>query len=218
MNMSRPRPPYLIKRIARNGDTTWYVWKRPARQIRIRGEYGSYEFMAAYNAAMTGPMREPVEKPRLAPETLSWLIARYRQTSAWSQLKPSTQRARGNILKNIEKTAGPKPYASITKADIAATRDAKRSTPSAANEFINVMRNLFDWAVEANLVETNPAHGVKGVLRPRNGGFRQWTEEDINKFEQHWPIGTRERLAMSVLLYCGPVMRQPVAIYSGGQG
>ena len=201
--MSRPRPPYLIKRIARNGQTIWYVWRRPGRQIRIRGEYGSDTFMAAYHAAINAPIAAVIEKSRLPPESFSWLINRYRQTSSWSQLKPSTQRARGNILKNVEKVAGNKPYASITKADIAATRDAKRSTPSAANEFINVMRNLFDWAVEANLVDNNPAQGVKGVLRPRNGGFIQWTEEDITKFEEWWPIGTRERLAMSVLLYTG---------------
>lgn len=159
--------------------------------------------MAAYRAAVDGMAPESKEKSRLAPESLSWLIARYRETSAWSSLKISTQRARGNILKNVERNAGQKPYASITRADIAATRDAKRATPSAANEFINVMRGLFDWAMEAGLVEINPAHGVKGVQRPRNGGFRQWSEDEIAAFEARWPIGTRERLAMAVLLYTG---------------
>lgn len=201
--MTRPRPPYLIKRTARNGEATWYVWRRPGPQIRIRGEYGSPAFIDAYRAAIDGSRQETPEKPRLSPESLSWLIARYRETSAWSQLKMSTQRARGNILKNLDKMSGWKSFASITKADIAATRDAKRSTPSAANEFINVMRGLFDWAMEAGLVETNPAHGVKGVQRPRNGGFRQWSEDEIAAFETRWPIGTRERLALAVLLFTG---------------
>lgn len=201
--MSKPRPPYLIKRPNRDGSTIWYVWRRPGPQIRVRGEYGSDEFMANYNAIIAGSIPATIEKQRIPPETLSWLIARYRETSAWSQLKPSTQRARGNILKNVERTVGDKPYASITKASIVASRDSKRDRPSAANEFLNVMRNLFDWALEAGLVEINPAHGVKGVLRPRNGGFHQWTEEEITAFENRWPIGTRERLAMSVLIYTG---------------
>lgn len=203
IGMPKPRPPYLIKRISRHGKTGWYVWRRPGPQIRVRGDYGSDEFMASYHAIVAGTAPEAIEKPRHAPESLSWLIARYRETSAWSQLKESTQRARGNILKNIEKKVGDKPYTTITKADIAATRDVKRATPSAANEFINVMRNLFDWAQEAGLVDINPASGVKSVQRPRNGGFKQWTEEEIEQFENYWQIGTRERLAMSVLLYTG---------------
>lgn len=201
--MTKPRPPYLIKRPNRDGSMIWYVWRRPGPQIRVRGEYGSPEFMAAYHAIIAGTVPEAIEKPRIAPETLSWLIARYRETSAWSQLKESTKRARGNILKNVEKNVGDKPYASITKAHIVATRDSKRDKPSAANEFINVMRNLFNWAQEAGLVEINPANGVRSVQRPRNGGFKQWTEEEIEQFENYWPVGTRERLAMSVLLYTG---------------
>jgi integrase len=219
--MTRPRPPYLIKRIARNGETTWYVWKRPFRQIRIRGEYGSEAFVAAYHAALNGKMEEVEEKSKHAPETLAWLIERYRETSAWSDLAEATRRQRENIFKNVIKSAGDTPYQTVKKASIVATRDSKRQTPSAANNFINTMRGLFDWAVDAGLIEANPTVGVKGVKRPKTGGFHQWTEDELAKFEAHWKLGTRERLAFEIMLNLG-LRRGDVATlgkqhFSGGR-
>ena len=40
-------------------------------------------------------------------------------------------------------------------------------------------------------------------LRYRSDGFHTWSEQEIAKFEQHWPIGTRQRLAFDLLLYTG---------------
>lgn len=200
--MSKPRPLNLIKRIARNGDVTWYYWKRPARQIRIRGEYGSDEFLSAYHAAVAGRM-EVVNKVKERPETLAWLIARYRETSEWSELKPATKRQRENIFKRMINATGDMPFAAIDRALIVSTRDGKRTTPAAANNFMKTVRGLFRWAADAALVETDPTIGVKGVKLPSKGGFHMWTEEEVDQFESHWPIGTRERLAMSVLIYTG---------------
>jgi len=39
------------------------------------------------------------------------------------------------------------------------------------------------------------------LARPREHGFPVWSEADISKFEAHWPVGTRERLAFDLLLY-----------------
>ena len=64
------------------------------------------------------------------------------------------------------------------------------------------MRGLFRWAVDAGFVELDPTEGVKGMTR-KTDGFHTWTEEEIAAFEAHWPIGTRERLALAILLYTG---------------
>lgn len=221
IDMSKPRPPYLIKRTNRNGSTIWYVWRRPGKQIRIRGEYGSEAFMADYHKAISGVAPELVERQKYAPESFAWLIERYRETSAWTDLSLATRRQRENIFKNTIKMAGVVPYASIKKSSIVATRDKKRGTPSAANNFINTMRGLFTWAVEADLIDADPTTGVKGVKRPKTGGFHQWTEEEIANFETHWRIGTRERLAFEIMLNLG-LRRGDVALlgkqhFTGGR-
>ena len=58
--MPRPRPPYLQRHTTRHGKAVWYVWVRPNPRIRIRGEYGTPEFTAAYQAALQG---KAVEAP-----------------------------------------------------------------------------------------------------------------------------------------------------------
>jgi integrase len=68
------------------------------------------------------------------------------------------------------------------------------------------MRRLFKWAADpdrGNLLATNPAVGVKLLKGNNPDGFHTWTEEEIKRFEDRWPIGTRERLALDLLLYTG---------------
>jgi integrase len=98
--------------------------------------------------------------------------------------------------------AGNEPLSSIGKAAIIDGRERRAKTPSQANNFLNTMRSLFRWAVENDLA-TDPTVGVKDVRRPRSGGFRMWTEAEIECFERRWPVGTRERLALVIFLCTG---------------
>lgn len=199
--MPKPRPPYLQREISRHGKITWYVRKRPMPRIRINGVYGSREFMAEYHAALADDGSAIVKKKEVSA-SLSWLIARYRESASWSELSHATHRQRENIFKHIIKSAGDLPYQSICRADIVAGRDKRRETPSAANNFLGTMRGLFQWALEAGFVDADPTTGVRGTKRSGDG-FHVWSEDEINRFESKWPIGSRERLALSVLLFTG---------------
>ena len=58
------------------------------------------------------------------------------------------------------------------------------------------------FAVEGGWREDDPTQGVRPI-RARTDGFTTWTEDDIAKFEKRWKKGTRERLALALLLYTG---------------
>jgi hypothetical protein len=96
--MPRPRPPFLHREITRHGAVTWYFRLGKGPRIRIRGEFGSTEFLASYRAAWTGEST-PQEGPRMAVESLAWLIARYRESRAWTALAPATRRQRELVFK-----------------------------------------------------------------------------------------------------------------------
>jgi integrase len=64
------------------------------------------------------------------------------------------------------------------------------------------MRGLFRWAAEGGFIANDPTAGVRCQV-PRTEGFHTWTEREIAKFELTWPIGTRARLALAILLYTG---------------
>lgn len=200
--MEKPKPPYLIKRITRHGKTTWYYWKRPEKQIRIRGDYGSREFWSNYESAAQGHKAETpsIRKPTAS---LAWLLDRYRETTDWLQLSEATRRQRSNIFKRILTTNPKLNFGDVDKKLIVDTRESKKNTPSEANNFLDAMRGLFKWAEEAQHVEVNPALGIKNLKRPKTGGFPMWEEEDIALFQHKWKIGTRERLAFEIFLNTG---------------
>lgn len=195
--MSRPRPPYLHKTVSRHGKVCWYVWQRPNAKVRIRGEYGSREFMAAYRAAIHG---EQPEEVRSGPETLSALITSYKKSAKWAALSDATKRQRNNIFARVERKSGD---IAASEIDALMIKDARDDLlPAAAKHFVQTMRGLFSWAVENERLECDPTEGVK-VSRPKTDGFHTWTEEEIAAYEARWPIGTRQRLWLAVLLYTG---------------
>ena len=132
----------------------WSLNEAPS-EIKIRGEYGTPEFMAAYHAALNGTETTPRGKTKGG--SLAWLIERYREVDAWTSLSLATRRQRENILRQVIKTAGNDRYSAITSATIAAGRDRRSKTPFQARHFLDTMRGLFEWAQGAGFVKTNPA-------------------------------------------------------------
>jgi integrase len=67
------------------------------------------------------------------------------------------------------------------------------------------LRRLFQWALETGIagIETNPARDVPPLRPLRLGGFPAWTPEHIERFEKHYRVGSKPRLALALLLYTG---------------
>lgn len=212
--MPRKRPLYLQREITRHGTVAWYVRIGKSHRVRIRAEYGTDEFKAEYQAAIA---EAPLTKPA-GPITgsLAWLIARYRETGAWTVLSPATRRQRENIFQHVIKSAGTKPYGRIDRAVIVAGRDRRSiETPAQARNFLDAMRGLFRWAAEAGHVRSDPTTGVKNPSRHKGDGFVAWTEAHVEAYERRWPIGTKERVWLDVLLYTG--LRRGDAVRFGRQ-
>lgn len=198
--MPKPRPPNLHREITRHGETVWYYRRAKGPRIRILGAYGSAEFQAAYAAALVATM--PPRSPRAAVNSLAWLVARYQDTAAWARLASATKRQRENIFRDVCKSAGEVPFTDITAKMIRDGVERRARTPFSAVHFLKAMRGLFKWAAEAELIASDPAAGVK-FATPRTEGYHTWTDEEIAAFETRWPVGTKERLALSILLYTG---------------
>jgi integrase len=214
--MPRPRPPYLNRAITRHGRAVWYVRVSHGdqrRRIRLRAEYGTPEFDIEYRAALAG--QEAVKDCAAAVGTLAWLIERYRETTAWTTLSLATRRQRENVFKQVVMTAGTQPLAGITKNAIISGRERRATTPFQARHFLQAMRGLFRWAADAGHIKVDPTRDVRDLPKPRNNGFPIWTEDDVAAYEQRWPIGTRQRVWLDLLLYTG--LRRGDAVRLGRQ-
>lgn len=64
------------------------------------------------------------------------------------------------------------------------------------------MRRVFRWATQNELMAVNPARDVP-YLRVRGSGYHALTEVEIQRFEDRWSVGSKERLAFALLRYLG---------------
>lgn len=199
--MPRKLPIHLHRQISRHGRPVWYFRRGKGPRVRIPGDFGSPEFEAAYQAALAGAA--PTKRPKGPVDgSFSWGLALYRKSQAWAVLSLATQRQRTNIFKGIEVGLGSSKLTAWRRADIAAGRDKRADRPAAARHFVEALRGLFKWLVEAAIVAIDPTEGVK-VVKPKSGGFAVWTDDDVAAFRVRWPLGTRERVAFDVLRETG---------------
>jgi hypothetical protein len=168
--MPRPRPPHLQRQVTRHGKVAWYVRIGRGTKVRVRAEFGTPEFDAEYQAALAGTQRPQKGDPQAG--TLAWLIARYRETGAWSnELALATRRQRENIFKQVIAAAGDKPFVRITTQVIIAGVERRKDTPAQARHFLDTLRGLFRWAVKAKIAKIDPTAGIENPQKKKTRGL-----------------------------------------------
>lgn len=200
-SMPRPRPLHVQRERTRHGRVVWYVRRDRGGRVRIKADYGTPEFEAAYQAAISGDTAPT--RGKVPAGSLAWLIERYRETATWLGLSEATRRQREGIFKQVIATAGDKPIARITTDKIIAGRERRAATPYQARHFLEAMRGLFRWAKEARHVTVDPAAGVGNPKHRKGRGYPPWSEADATAYEDRWPLGTKERVWFDVLCFTG---------------
>jgi hypothetical protein len=193
--------PYVHEFTDRHGKPRRYFRRKGFKPARLPGQPGTKEFMAAYEAARENGARLEIGK-RAASGSVGALVSGYLASAAFKGLASETQRMRRGILEHFREEHGDKKFVDLTRKHVQAMVDAKANTPSAARNFLNVLRALASFAMDCGIRDDDPTFGVK---RPkiRTAGLKTWTEEDIAAFENRHPVGTQARLAMALMLYTG---------------
>ena len=101
-------------------------------------------------------------------------------------LKASTQSGAEKYHRTIPCTAGNKPLKGLRRAHVKDIIGAKAETPEAANNLLKVLRVLLDHAVDQEMIDSNPAMGVKRY-RSRGEGIEAWTEDAVAQYRAETP-------------------------------
>lgn len=191
--------PYVQRFTDRHG-TVRHYFRRPGHpRIALPGRPNSPEFQLAYQAAMAGARIVAPSRPASAPGSVSATIAAYYTDHSFLALAAGTQEHRRAILERIREKSGHIAIARLEQKHIAITLSKKR--PFAARNWLKAIRGLMQFAKRIGLRPEDPTQGIEMVRAPKSSGHHTWTEDEIAIFERHYPVGTRERLAFSVLLY-----------------
>jgi integrase len=70
----------------------------------------------------------------------------------------------------------------------------------AAQKLRKELKRLFRYAAKLKWIVTNPVDYVEPIS-PNNDGHHTWTEQEIHQFQSYWALGTRQRLAMELMLW-----------------
>ncbi|WP_375681597.1 MULTISPECIES: tyrosine-type recombinase/integrase, partial [unclassified Bartonella] len=140
---------------------------------------------------------------KLVEGSFAWLLKQYFNSVHWHSLAKATKRQRELILMKVCDAIGNIPYREIKKSHITAGVERRKEKPTAAQNFLKALNGLFNWAIDQELLENNPALGIKRPPLNNKDGFAVWTEEDVEKYYHHWSHGSHERVWIDVLLYTG---------------
>jgi integrase len=197
--MARVDLAYVQRFRDRHGRLRHYFRRPGHKRVPLPGEPGSKAFMAAYAEALAST-REPVGAG-LIERSVSDLIARYYLSPAYKGLGDRTRYQARLILDRFREAYGTALTAHCTVELIEELFGKMADRPGAARQLRKRLALVFDYAVKPlKWIPFNPIRQTERI-KVQGDGFRAWTEEDIALFEKKYPSGTRERLAMALLLY-----------------
>jgi integrase len=179
----------------RHGKRRYRFRKKGLPTYSFRHAPGTREFMAEYDAASKA-IAEPL--PRFAPFTYDALAASFYRTTKWADMKASSQQTYRGIIERFRNANGTKDVRRVTTASIDAKLAKMAETPAAANNLRKALSRLHRHAVKLGWRTDNPVDSTDAFKAGK--GWHCWTEAEIAQFGARWPLGTRERLALELLL------------------
>src|SRR5215468_2152263 len=191
-------PKYVQAWVDHEGRAHHYFRRRGFPRVRLPGLPWSPSFMAEYEKAMSGA-RTAIGAGRVKPGSVAAVIAEYKDSREFFGSKSAgTQRMRRGILDRFGAAYGDRPFALLPPEWIEALLDSK--PPHAARSWRATLRSLCQFGVKRRYLRSDPTANIK--LRAIKGdGFHCWTDAEIAQFEVYHPIGTKPRLALTLLLY-----------------
>jgi len=200
--MMRKPPKYCQGFVDRHGVPRWYFRREGFKRTPLPGLPWSPEFMAAYEAAIAGDAPEVIGSKRTLPGTISALIVSYYSSAEFKTLRPVTQSTYRNVIEHFREEHGNKRVALLQREHVKKIMGKLADRPAAANQWLKIIKILMRHALEMGMRRDDPTLGIRR-LKSRSTGYQTWTEDEIaTYYAKHLP-GSRERLAMDLLLYTG---------------
>lgn len=185
-------------------------FQSPFGTAAFKAEYDQYNSPQAIAQAA-----EEAHAARTVPGSISDLLRRYLSVPA--RLGPSevTQAKIRSILERFAVGREDRLVKDVTfehvDAIIAKTRTKSVGDDGrvfggveAARKLRKELRRLFAFARKLKWISTNPVEDsqpVKVSPGERSIGFHTWTDQEIDQFRARWPLGTKQRLAMELILW-----------------
>jgi len=209
----RKYPRYVEAFLDRHDKPRHYLRRPGFKRMPLPGLPYSPDFMAEYYRLMGDAAEAPRitigAKLRKAGSLGSALGLYFGSVAFTAELAADTQRSRRSTLEKFARRTTERSSVPLGERQLA-TLDAGHFAKIVGTMPLHPRRNLIKairhfakWACTEGLIHTDPTAGMKIGRAPKSKGFRPWDETDIAKFEAAYPIGSKQRLAFSIMLFLG---------------
>ena len=195
--MNRPLPRYVNAFTSKR--RRYYYFRRPGTKDLRLPDYGTPEFEIEYQKALLADA-PAVGSTRTLPGTLNEAVVSYYKSLAFRETAQASQYMRRSYLERFREQYGNNRLATMPPEFI--VRMMNKMEPFSARNWFKCVRAMMQHAVSVGLCKTDPTQGVK-LPKVKSDGIHAWSEAEIARFEEHWPIGTKPRLALALALYTG---------------
>lgn len=211
--MTDDRRPYLSSFQDRHDRTRWR-YRRSGKTIAIPGQPGEPDFEEAYQAAIEGrPPRKAVvvaHPGATVPKSFRDAWKRAMRAPEWIGLDETTKKqdimlAERFLAMSVVEDATDM-WSDMLVQDLR-RRHLKdvlarfADKPHAGKHTLKVIRKMIRAALDEEWIEHNVSADL--TYRPAYKGWRAWTDEEREKFEARWPIGSAARTCYVLALWLG---------------
>ena len=165
----------------------------------LPGVIGSTEFRAAYHEATEGVR---AARRRAQPGTIAYLIEAYLGSKGFQRLASTTRRDVRGRLDWVRAAIGEAKYAKIAPHHVAKLMERKGG-PAAANRLRKDLGQMFRFAARMHGFKGQNPAALADPHKTKKGGYRTWTNEEIETFRAAHATGTKARLALEILVNTG---------------
>ena len=198
--MKQIRLPRYVSMFRDRGGIVRYRFRRGVIDTYLHAPAFSPEWEAEYRGLLAGnPRPENIGADRHKPGTIAELAARYRASERWGMKGDATRRAWHSSLGKLTANVGGWPVGAMTADNAGKIMAAMIDRPFAADNFRKRMKALWAWAVLQELAKANPWQATKPYAR-ESKGHRTWTEAEVATFVARYPLGSKEHLALALML------------------
>ena len=169
--------PYLHVYKDRHGVLRHY-YRRNGKSIPLKAK----TLLADYTVAHAS--FDPTTTGKAIPGSFGELVQMYLTNSAFRDLRDSTKARYRRQIEPANVKLAAVPLKGVTKRVLLKYRESLSAHRVTANDTIGVLRILLAFAVENEMLATNPALTIK-PLRVESDGWAPWSDAALEKFAQH---------------------------------
>jgi len=189
-------------------------YRRQGQRFAIDGEPGTPEWLENYSR-IHARFTAPNTRQGYTSGSMTDLMARYKNSPEYRQLKPKTKKEYERTMAFLEDRAGAKPAATLPRKFAIKLRNDNQDSPSRANKTIAFLRTLMNYAIDLEWRTDNPCKNIKKLKL--GDGAKVWTHDQIVAFTKN--ARAHHRIAFELGLNTGQrlgdLLTLPWSAYDG---